>query len=229
MGKRDCAKFSSFTHHIKTHLEKVHKISLTLGFLPTPQPPKDPFKADVQTVFEIYANRLADEEEDAGQADEELVHKKLPHGSYKSRFDESLEIDTHYMMRTKSKAKRVRALNELESYYSSHNDDLHTFKNTSDKRLDNPILWWDEVGQKLYPTLYVVALDYLSIPATSCDCERAFSSGRRTVNDDRNRLAGATIEALQLQKNWLRNQAVESHLIDLQRYITREEKSQLTP
>ena len=44
MGKRDCAKFSSSTHHIKTHLEKLHKISFTLGFLPTPQPPKDPFE-----------------------------------------------------------------------------------------------------------------------------------------------------------------------------------------
>ena len=132
------------------------------------------------------------------------------------------------MMGTESRAKRVRALNELESYYSSHNGDLHTFKNTNDRRLDNPILWWDEVGQKLYPTLYVIALDYLSIPATSCECERAFNSGRRTVNDDRNRLAGATIEALQLQKNWLRNQVVESHLIDLQRYIIREEKSQTT-
>jgi hypothetical protein len=70
-----------------------------------------------------------------------------------------------------------------------------------------------------------MALDYLSIPATSCDCERAFSRGRRTVTDDRNRLCGCTIEALQLQKNWLKNGVVNSYLVDLVETITRADKA----
>ncbi|EFQ89188.1 hypothetical protein PTT_14648 [Pyrenophora teres f. teres 0-1] len=33
-----------------------------------------------------------------------------------------------------------------------------------------------------------MATDILSIPATSCECERCFSTAKRTITDDRNRL-----------------------------------------
>jgi hypothetical protein len=97
------------------------------------------------------------------------------------------------------------ALRELDKYYASLNADLEVFNNGKgkDDHLNYPIIWWEQVGKERYPTLYRMALDYLSIPATSCGCERAFSRGRRTVTNDRNRLQGATIESLQLQKNWL--------------------------
>ena len=155
---------------------------------------------------------------------QETQHRKVPEGSsFDSRYERSLNVDLHYMMGTKGRAKRFKASNELEEYYASHNDDLLRFNNSDDKLLNNPIEWWDKVGQQRYPTLYRMALDYLSIPSTSCDCERAFSRARRTVTDDRNRLGGATIEALQLQKNWLHNRAVASHLINLSIYISRQE------
>ncbi|KAK1912670.1 hypothetical protein P3342_004606 [Pyrenophora teres f. teres] len=64
-----------------------------------------------------------------------------------------------------------------------------------------------------------MATDILSIPATSCECERCFSTAKRTITDDRNRLGASTIEALQLQKNWLRNNVVNSELLQLDRYI----------
>jgi hypothetical protein len=64
-----------------------------------------------------------------------------------------------------------------------------------------------------------MATDYLAIPCASCDCERCFSSARRTITDDRNRLSGSTIEALQLQKNWLRRGVVKSHITDLAKQV----------
>lgn len=183
-------------------------------------------KKDMKATFEQYLDLIAqEEEEDNGEQPlQEPQHRKVPEGStFDGRYERSLNIDLHYMMGTKGRAKRHKASNELEEYYESHNADLTRFYQTDDKRLDNPIQWWDEVGQQRYPTLYRMALDYLSIPSTSCDCERAFSRGRRTVTDDRNRLGGATIEALQLQKNWLQNKAVTSHLINLSQYIQRQE------
>lgn len=176
---------------------------------------------DMKQVFESYVNQLAEEAEAAEEEVEiEPVTRKLPEGShFESRFEASLEIDPHYLMGGRLKAKRQRALNELENYYASMNDDLRKFKETADKRLNNPLLWWEEVGKKEYPTLYRMALDYLSIPPTSCDCERAFSGARRTVTTDRNLLHGTTIEALQLQKNWIRNGVVKSPLSDLASYV----------
>jgi hypothetical protein len=46
-------------------------------------------------------------------------------------------------------------------------------------------------------------LDLLSIPAMSAEIERVFSSTKRLVTPDRNRLNVDTIEELQLLKYWL--------------------------
>lgn len=68
-----------------------------------------------------------------------------------------------------------------------------------------------------------MARDYLTIPSTSCDCERAFSKARRTITSDRNALSSDTIEALQLQKNWLNRSVVPSELADLQNFLSNPE------
>jgi hypothetical protein len=64
-----------------------------------------------------------------------------------------------------------------------------------------------------------MATNYLAIPSTSCDCKHAFSSARRTITDDQNRLSGSTIEALQLQKNWVRRGAVKSGITELAKWV----------
>jgi hypothetical protein len=69
-----------------------------------------------------------------------------------------------------------------------------------------------------------MALDFFSIPATSCECERCFSSAKRTVITDRNGLLPITMEALQLQKNWVRQGLCESELTKLSASINRAEK-----
>ena len=47
-----------------------------------------------------------------------------------------------------------------------------------------------------------MALDLLSIPVMSTEVERVFSSVKRLVTADRNRLQDNTIEVLQLLKHW---------------------------
>jgi hypothetical protein len=74
-----------------------------------------------------------------------------------------------------------------------------------------------------------MACNYLSIPSTSCECERAFSKARRTITCDRNRLSGATIESIQLQRNWLQRGVVKSSLRDLESLVRKAEKYETPP
>ena len=51
-------------------------------------------------------------------------------------------------------------------------------------------------------TLHRYALDTLAIPATSAECERIFSSAKKLVTPERNRLSDDIIEAIECLKAW---------------------------
>jgi hypothetical protein len=51
-----------------------------------------------------------------------------------------------------------------------------------------------------------IALDHISIPAMSAEVERVFSSTKRLITPDRNRLSDEAIEILQLLKYWWNNE-----------------------
>ncbi|KAF5319133.1 hypothetical protein D9758_018622 [Tetrapyrgos nigripes] len=61
--------------------------------------------------------------------------------------------------------------------------------------------WWYEKRKK-FPTLYRMALDYLTIPATSTDVERVFSRGRFLLPYVRNRLSADSTRALICLGQW---------------------------
>ncbi|XP_006462316.1 hypothetical protein AGABI2DRAFT_56444, partial [Agaricus bisporus var. bisporus H97] len=65
-----------------------------------------------------------------------------------------------------------------------------------------PLQWWHERHQA-YPNLSQMACDYLSIPATSVDVERAFSKGGVLLTNRRNRLVGQTIRSLLCLGDWI--------------------------
>ena len=67
-----------------------------------------------------------------------------------------------------------------------------------------------------------IAVDYLTSPATSCECERCFSKAKRTITVDRNALSASTIEALQFQRNWLLDKVVDSELNKISAHIARQ-------
>ena len=58
----------------------------------------------------------------------------------------------------------------------------------------NPIAWWSE-SRSAFPSLYLYALDTLSVPAMSAECERVFSSTKQLITPERNRLTDNIIEA----------------------------------
>jgi hypothetical protein len=63
----------------------------------------------------------------------------------------------------------------------------------------NPITWWSTAS---YPSMRQWAFNTLSCPATSCECERVFSSAKKLITPERNSLADNTIEVLECLKAW---------------------------
>lgn len=65
------------------------------------------------------------------------------------------------------------------------------------------ILNWWKANELKYPTLQLMARDFLSVPASTVASESAFSTSGRSVSPHRNRLHPKTIEALMCAQSWL--------------------------
>lgn len=91
--------------------------------------------------------------------------------------------------------KKAKAVSELDIFQTRpiYAEDLD---------VASPLEWWSR-HQLEYPVLYRMALDLFSIPGMSAECERVFSQTKKMITDERNRLSPETVEADQLQKQWL--------------------------
>ena len=94
-----------------------------------------------------------------------------------------------------SSAMDTNELNELDNYLS-----FDTVKEDT-----NPLDWW-KANKRAYPILSKMALDYLSIQATSVACEQAFSIAGNTISRTRNRLHPETARACLCVKSWISNE-----------------------
>ncbi|KAK7177592.1 hAT family dimerization domain protein [Paraphaeosphaeria sporulosa] len=166
-------------------------------------------KAAEKSIREVYKQYLAAEAADGdGDGDDELPElprtRKVP-GAYATdeRRLRTMFVDDH-LLTGKKTYKRQKRTSQLDEYFDSLYDDKLAASSSPDlyKLLQDPHRWWTEVGQKRYPVVYKMAIDHLSVPATSCD---------------------SVIEALQLQKNWLRRDAVHSHLTKLAAHVTQKD------
>jgi hAT family C-terminal dimerisation region len=74
-------------------------------------------------------------------------------------------------------------------------------ESVGDLKTFNPIDWWNN-SRIDFPTLHLWAFDTLAIPAMSAECERVFSSIKKLITPERNRLHMDIIEASECLKNW---------------------------
>lgn len=95
----------------------------------------------------------------------------------------------------------IEAPNELDEYLSQPLE-----------KVRDPIAWWWE-HRVIYPRLSVMALDYLSIPATSTAVERLFSQGRQLLHFTRSQLSPAMIRAFLCFGDWSRKGVVDMNNI----------------
>ncbi|KIL55579.1 hypothetical protein M378DRAFT_90715, partial [Amanita muscaria Koide BX008] len=80
-------------------------------------------------------------------------------------------------------------------------DELAIYLSTDIEDVKNPIAWWYE-RRSLFPRLSRMALDYLTIPATSVDVEHLFSRGRILLSHLRNCMSAQTTRALLCLGDW---------------------------
>jgi hypothetical protein len=85
-------------------------------------------------------------------------------------------------------------------------DEFHKYAYRSPTPIDDPksfnlITWWNNY-KTLFPTLHLYAFDTLVIPAISAECERVFSSAKKLISPERNRLTEEIIEASEFLNNW---------------------------
>jgi hypothetical protein len=74
---------------------------------------------------------------------------------------------------------------------------------TADGDITDPVQYWIS-KQSEYPRLSRMALDVMTVPAMSAECERLFSAVGLMVTPLRNRLDASTIGLIQTLRSWLR-------------------------
>ena len=67
----------------------------------------------------------------------------------------------------------------------------------------NPIAYWISL-EAAYPNLSRLAIDVLSIPASSCYCERMFSEVGDLLEPKRRKLSAQLLAAIHCVRSWLR-------------------------
>lgn len=65
----------------------------------------------------------------------------------------------------------------------------------------DPIIWWKNHCCE-FPTLSLMARDFLAIPATSAPSERVFSTCGLIITKKRNRMAPELLDALVCLQQW---------------------------
>jgi hypothetical protein len=180
------------------------------------------YKKAEADICKVYARYLEAEVEADEAIAPPLTRRKLP-VNHSSLYAQTMSVDL--MLLTNTTAKRQKRVGQLDEYFGNQSIDLNSESEHEQQLLEgDPWEWWLQRGRSDYPILFKIAIDFLSIPATSCSNERAFSKARRTITCDRNSLAGATIEALQLQKDWLLCGVVKSSLKDLEKHVAEYDK-----
>ena len=74
-------------------------------------------------------------------------------------------------------------------------DELNRYLKSDPEQTNNCIQWWID-KRSSFPYLSRMALDYLTIPATSTDVERLFSQGHLLLTHVRSRLSAQSTCAL---------------------------------
>jgi hypothetical protein len=93
---------------------------------------------------------------------------------------------------------------DLKRSRVSVEDELQAYLDSPAAPADHDILLWWKLNRAAYPNLFKIAIDHLSISATSSPSERAFSAGRLILHYTRSSLHGETLSQLMMLRSWLK-------------------------
>jgi len=116
---------------------------------------------------------------------------------------------------------RLRAHEEVKQKASATSDRYTAFINTDPEDEEDDLAYWN-ARYTTQPDLARFALDMLSIPMMSAECERVFSSAKLLISDTRNRLSVDIIEANECLKAWYGRPKEETTDVDIRQELGKE-------
>ena len=75
----------------------------------------------------------------------------------------------------------------------------------------NPVRYWLNFRSK-YPQLSQMAIDIMTIPASSCECERLFSELGDLLEPKRRKIGSQLLAALQCVRRWMKAGFIEPEI-----------------
>jgi hypothetical protein len=140
--------------------------------------------------------------------------KRLWESSYKRRFNEVSTSDVESTVEAGVNLTRMREPDDFDVFFNPPNfytaqavppiDEYKEYLKTPAAYCEKPLRWWQS-HQKEWPNLYRMAMDMLSIPLMSAECERVFSAAGYLINGRRNHLKEDIIEATNRLRSWSEN------------------------
>jgi hypothetical protein len=164
-------------------------------------------KQAVEDLFSEYVDRARNDSFSSPATTPPISHEQDE--DWLATFkDHTIGDDENYQRR-----KRRKQESELERFMEDELDTKYAAladgKRVVRSYFNQPLAWWKDRGEALYPTLATMAYDLFSIPGRSSECERAFSAGKKMITDERYQLNPDIIEADQCLKSWLKQGVVD--------------------
>lgn len=136
---------------------------------------------------------------------EAIARSKKLWSEYKQRF-QPLELDSNCDTGVGVEPDFFDQWQRRNEVVPADDDDFTAFINAAPTRLatgTTSLSWWSTSTQRAaYPALSRLAIDALSAMPMSAESERIFSRARRTVDWQRARLGGVSIEHAECSKDW---------------------------
>jgi hypothetical protein len=105
-------------------------------------------------------------------------------------------------------------VSDLDSLPDDEYERWQQLTDATDTEVENPLEYWYTKKYE-YPRLAQMAVEILSIPAMSAECERLFSSGGLMVTPLRSQLEASTIGLAQTLRSWLKAGIIEDSVMDV--------------
>lgn len=125
---------------------------------------------------------------------------------------ESSDKTTEHSSKAKKKRNIFERLHQHRSSLASKEKNIdeieHYISTPAISEKENSLSFWRQ-NEDRYPVLSVLALKYLSMPATSASVERLFSVGGSIISSRRSSMAIETAEKLILYKDYLLQGKIE--------------------
>lgn len=172
------------------------------------------FQAFCNLESKRYSDNTIEENEPPSPCLSESPRKRrrLSNHEQEISYNGIFEIDYNYVRNPRARATK---------HHSEIKDWLSFVPNEDQRRIiQNPLTWWIqelEHNPTRFPILGKMAIDLMACPAMSSECERVFSRAKQLVTNERSKLSAETIEANELQKDWLRKGLVLSWLVPSER------------